>query len=110
MEAIGDAKGLNISLLDVREMTDITDYMIIVTGSSNRHVKSIMKTVVAQLRDQGCRPVGIEGELYGQWILLDFSDALVHVMVADVREFYDLENLWKSTLRPPASVASESSD
>ena len=101
IEAVGNAKGLNISVMDVRELTDISDYMVIVTGSSNRHVKSIMQTVMRELRDSDCKPIGIEGEDYAQWILLDFTDVLVHVMLAETREFYNLERLWKDTLKEP---------
>lgn len=101
MEAIGNAKGLNISVLDVQEMTDISDHMIIVTGSSNRHVKAIMNTVVDELREFRSKPIGIEGEQYAQWILLDYGDVLVHIMTAETREFYNLERLWKHTLKVP---------
>ncbi len=101
MEAIGNAKGLNISVLDVQEMTDISDHMVIVTGSSNRHVKSIMNTVVEELRESGYKPIGIEGEQYAQWVLLDYGEVLVHIMIAETREFYNLERLWKHTLKTP---------
>lgn len=101
MEAIGNAKGLNISVLDVQELTDISDHMVIVTGSSTRHVKSIMNTVVDELRECRYKPIGVEGEQYAQWILLDYGDVLVHVMTAETREFYNLERLWKHTLKTP---------
>ncbi len=101
IEAIGNAKGLNISVLDVRDMTDISDYMVIVTGSSNRHVKSIMNTVLRELRELELKPLGMEGEQYSQWILLDYTDVLVHIMLAETREFYNLERLWKETLKSP---------
>lgn len=97
--AIGNAKGLNISVLDVQDLTDIADHMVIVTGTSNRHVKSIMNSVFRALRGAGQKPTGIEGEQHAQWILLDYGDVLVHVMTAETREFYNLERLWKHTLR-----------
>ncbi len=106
-ESISDAKGIDVSVLDVRDMTDITDYMVIVTGTSNRHVRAIMKSIVETLRDAGIRPLGVEGEQYGQWLLLDYNDILVHIMINEVREFYDLENHWKPSLKdaaPPAHV------
>lgn len=105
VDAIGDAKGLNINVLDVQNLTDLTDFMIIVTGSSNRHVKSIMKMVIQKLREQGRRPIGVEGEQYGQWILLDFNDAIIHIMITEAREFYDLDSLWKETLTEPTKIA-----
>ncbi len=104
MEAIGNAKGMNINVLDVRDMTDVTDYMVIVTGSSNRHVKSIMKTVIQELRVVGRKPIGVEGEQYAQWILLDYSDVILHIMITEAREFYDLERLWQETLKIPTTA------
>ena len=103
VEAIGNAKGLNISILEVREMTDICDHMVIVTGTSDRHAKAIMKTVIEELRESGHKPIGTEGEQYAQWILLDYADVLVHIMTSETREFYNLERLWKDTLKTPLS-------
>ena len=110
IESIGNAKGLNISVLDVRESTDMTDFLVIVTGSSNRHVKSITKTVIQEMRDLGIRPIGLEGEQYAQWVLLDYCDVLINVMLADTREFYDLESLWDETLKEPVSAVENSAD
>lgn len=97
--SIEDAKGQDVNVLDVRQMTDVTDYMVIVTGTSSRHVRTITKSVVSALRDAGCRPLGVEGERHAQWVLLDFTDVLVHVMVAEAREFYDLESHWRPSLK-----------
>jgi len=107
IESIEDAKGLNVEVLDVRELTDVTDHMVVVSGSSIRHVKSIMKTVVAQLSDKGYKPGGLEGEQHGQWILLDYSGVIVHIMLAETREFYDLERLWNRTLKKTGQVPDE---
>ncbi len=108
IDSIGNAKGLNIAVLDVRHSTDITDYIVIVTGSSNRHVKSISRTVTDELRDLGIRPLGMEGEQYAHWILLDYCDVLINVMLAETREFYDLESLWDETLNTPAETVDNS--
>lgn len=99
VNAIGDAKGLNISVLDVREMTVVTDYMVIVTGNSSRHVKSISRTIVQNLTDARRKPIGVEGEQFAQWILIDYGDVVVHVMDAANREFYSLESIWKVSLK-----------
>ena len=99
VNAIGDAKGLNISVLDVREMTVVTDYMVIVTGNSSRHVKSISRTIVQNLTDARRKPIGLEGEQFAQWILIDYGDVVVHVMDAANREFYSLESIWKVSLK-----------
>ncbi len=102
MESVDDAKGVDTAVLDVREMTDITDYMVVVTGTSNRHVRAILKTIVDSVRDKGIRPLGVEGEQHGQWVLLDYNDVLVHIMLRETREFYDLENHWKPSLKDVA--------
>ena len=103
LESIGNAKGVDTAVIDVREKTDITDYMIVVTGTSNRHVRAIMRSVVDTLRDAGTRPLGVEGEQHGQWVLLDYNDVLVHVMMRETREFYDLESHWKPLLKDAAA-------
>ncbi len=107
VDSIEDAKGLNTEILDVRELTDVTDHMIVVSGSSIRHVKSIMKMVVERLADIGRKPVGLEGEQHAQWVLLDYSSVIVHVMLAETREFYDLERLWDRTLKKTAELTEE---
>ena len=104
VDSIGDAKGRNISVLDVREITYVTDYMVIVSGTSSRHVKAIMKNVVSSLADNRRKPSGIEGEQFAQWILVDYGDVVVHVMDIATREFYNLESLWKGSLKEPEST------
>lgn len=93
-DALKDAKALDIVTLDVRKVSDFTDYMIIVTGTSNRHVTSVADKVIDKLRDQGRRPVGVEGMESGDWVLIDFGDIVVHVMRAATRDFYQIEKLW----------------
>lgn len=107
VNAIGDAKGLNISVLDVREMTVVTDYMVIVTGNSSRHVKSISRTIVQNLTDARRKPIGLEGEQFAQWILIDYGDVVVHVMDAANREFYSLESIWKVSLKESVAKDAE---
>ena len=92
--ALDDVKAQDIVKLDVRNMTTVTDYMIVASGTSNRHVKALVDNVTEKAKQAGCRPVGIEGEDGGEWVLLDLQDALVHVMLPKVREFYNLEKLW----------------
>jgi len=94
VEALEDVKGKDIVKLDVHKMTTVTDYMVVVSGTSNRHVKALADAVVGKARAAGHRPVGIEGEEGGEWVLLDLQDTLVHVMLPRVREFYNLEKLW----------------
>lgn len=104
VDAIDDAKGLNVDVLDVQEMTDVTDHMVVVSGSSVRHVKSIMRSIVQRMSDLDHKPSGLEGDQHAQWILLDYNDVVIHIMLTEVREFYDLERLWNRTLKRPSAV------
>jgi len=94
VDALDDVKAKDIVTLDVRNMTSVTDYMIVASGTSNRHVKALIESVAEKAREAGHRPIGIEGEEGSEWVLLDLQDALVHVMLPKVREFYNLEKLW----------------
>ena len=99
-QLIDDAKGQDIRVLDVREISDITDYMIIASGTSTRHVTSVADKIVDGMRTHQQRALGIEGRDVGDWVLVDFGDVVVHIMRPDVREFYNLEKLWEHDLRP----------
>ncbi len=92
--ALEEVKAKDIVKLDVRELTTVTDYMIVASGTSNRHVKALADAVAEKARKAGHRPAGIEGADGSEWVLLDLHDALVHVMLPRVREFYNLEKLW----------------
>lgn len=94
MEALDDVKARDIVRLDVRNMTTVTDYMVIASGTSNRHVKALVDSVAEKAAQAGQKPLGVEGEEGGEWVLLDLGDTLVHVMLPKVREFYNLEKLW----------------
>jgi len=87
-------KGLRISVLDVRNKTSITDYMVIATATSSRHAKSLCDYVVIKIKELGLHPLGIEGDSGSDWVLLDLGDVIVHVMTGQSREFYQLEKLW----------------
>lgn len=93
-DVLDDMKGQDIVTLDVRKVAIFTDYMIIVTGTSNRHVMSMADKIVEQLRERGRRPVGREGMESGDWVLIDYGDVVVHLMRAQTRDFYNLEKLW----------------
>jgi ribosome-associated protein len=92
--ALDDMKAVNVRVLDVRGLTDIVDTMVIASGNSDRHVRSIAERVVEKAKAAGLRPLGTEGARDGEWVLVDLQDVLVHVMLPRVREFYGLEHLW----------------
>lgn len=98
VEALEELKAQDIVTLDVRWMTSVTDYMVIASGTSNRHVKSLADAVADKAREAGHKPIGMEGIESSEWVLLDLQDVLVHVMLPRVREFYNLEKLW--SLKP----------
>ncbi len=93
-EALEEIKALNLVQLDVADRTSVTDYMLIASGNSERHVRSLAGNVVQQAKRAGVTPLGVEGERGGEWVLVDLGDVIVHVMLPAVREFYQLEKLW----------------
>jgi ribosome-associated protein len=103
--ALDDMKAVNVRVLDVRGLTDIADTMVIASGNSDRHVRSIAERVIEKARDAGVRPLGIEGARDGEWVLVDLQDLIVHVMLPRVREFYGLERLWEGDAVAPVAAA-----
>lgn len=94
VEAILDKKGEDVVVLDVREVASFADTFVIASGTSDRHVKSLVDSVEQALRARGERPLGIEGYRDARWVLVDCDDVIVHVFLRDVREHFDLERLW----------------
>ena len=98
LEALEALKADNIVVLDVRAQTSFTDYMIFASGSSRRHVSAIADSVVEAAKATGQPALGIEGEDVGEWVLVDLGDVVVHIMLPDVRLYYELEKLWGEEL------------
>lgn len=98
LQALEALKADNIVLLDVSGVASFTDYMIFASGSSTRHVSAIADSVIEAAKAAGNPPLGVEGEEVGEWILVDLGDAIVHVMLPDVRLYYELEKLWGEEL------------
>lgn len=96
-DAVDDMKAQDIKHIDVRGQTSLTDHICICSGNSNRHVKSIADNVSKVAKQNGIQPLGIEGDDTAEWVLVDLGDAVVHVMLPNVRLFYQLENLWDAT-------------
>lgn len=101
--ALSDLKALDLVLLDVRGLSSIMDWLVVASGTSSRHVKSLADNVIMKAKEQGFRPLGVEGERVGEWVLVDFGDVVVHVMQPAVRSFYDLERLWSVQAAQPES-------
>jgi ribosome-associated protein len=105
IDALADMKALEVKVLDVRGLTDIADFMVIASGTSDRHVRSVAQRVVEKVKEAGFRPLGVEGQQDGDWVLIDLSEVIVHVMLPRVREFYGLEKLWDTGTPRRAAAA-----
>lgn len=94
LDALADLKAKDVQEIDVRGKSSVTDLMVVVSGTSSRHVKSIADEVVKKAKHAGVPPIGVEGQREGEWVLVDLGDIVVHVMLPRTREFYGLERLW----------------
>jgi ribosome-associated protein len=94
VDALEDVKANDISVIDVSNMTSLTSYMIIASGSSNRQTKALADNVQKKLKEKGAEVYGVEGEQEGEWVLVDLGDIVVHIMLPATRDYYNLEQLW----------------
>lgn len=102
--AVGELKAKDVVEIDVRGKSSVTDFMVIASGTSSRHVKSIADEVVKFAKRLDVMPLGVEGELEAEWVLVDLGDVVVHVMLPRIREFYALERLWTVGDQPPEGI------
>ncbi len=102
-----DKKALMPVLLDLSGFATYADFLVVVSGRSDRHVGAIADTVVETLTKHGQRPLGVEGSAGGQWVLIDYGNVVVHVFYHPLREFYDLEGLWLDAPKMPLEVPAE---
>lgn len=102
---LDEVKAQDVRVFDVTEKTSITDHMVVASGTSSRHVKTIADRLVAAAKDAGVRPLGVEGDNGSDWILVDLADVIVHVMLPKARSFYNLEKLWTVDAEPVTGLA-----
>lgn len=103
--ALDEVKGLDLKVLDVRQLTSVTDFMVVASGTSDRHVRALARNVVERAREAGYLPLGMEGDREGEWVLVDLNDVVVHVMLPRVRDFYQIERLWALPARSGSATA-----
>ncbi len=94
VKTLNNLKARDVQILEVSSMTSITDFMVIASGTSDRHVKALSQNIIEEVKKIGVSPIGVEGQSEGDWVLVDLGDVIVHVMLPRVREFYSLEKLW----------------
>jgi ribosome silencing factor RsfS/YbeB/iojap len=105
LAALADLKAKDVTEVDVRGKSSVTDLMVVASGTSSRHVKSIADEVVKKAKQSGLPPIGVEGQREAEWVLVDLGDVIVHVMLPRTREFYSLERLWTVGDEMPATLA-----
>ncbi len=110
VESLEELKAVDLRVLELGDEVSIADFMVIASGTSNRHVKSLAETVQVKAKEAGQRPLGSEGADVGEWILVDLGDVVVHVMLPRVRDFYNLEKLWGDDLTAAVREANATGD
>ena len=105
LAALDDLKARDVREVDVRDKSSVTDLLVVASGTSSRHVKSIADEVVKKAKRAGLPPIGVEGQREGEWVLVDLGDIVVHVMLPRTREFYGLERLWTVGDQMPTALA-----
>lgn len=110
VDALEDVKGIDILTVDVSEFTDVADQMVVATGSTRRQVQALADSVLENLSEAGIKAFGVEGKETAEWVLIDYGDVVVHILLPEAREFYDLERLWTMTSHKRSEAGSHSSE
>jgi ribosome-associated protein len=105
ISSLEDLKAIDIQQVDVSGQSPLTDRFVIATGNSTRHVKSMAEKLVLKAKAAHCKPLGVEGEREGEWVLVDLNDVIVHLMLPRTRAFYNLEKLWEASSQQRGSAS-----
>jgi ribosome-associated protein len=105
ISSLEDLKAIDIQQVDVSGQSPLTDRFVIATGNSTRHVKSMAEKLVMKAKEADCKPLGVEGEREGEWVLVDLNDVIVHLMLPRTRAFYNLEKLWEASSQQRGSAS-----
>jgi ribosome-associated protein len=89
-----EKKGLDIAVIELTGLTDIADYFVIMSGTSERHVRTLLDNVEKGMKEAGVRPFSVEGREQGRWVIIDYQNVIIHIFLEQLRELYDLESLW----------------
>jgi ribosome-associated protein len=101
VQSAANKKAEYIKVLDLKEISSLTDYFVICSGHSDRQVQAIADSIAIELKEQGYTPISMEGYREGRWVIVDFGDVVIHVFMDALRDYYDLENLWSDAKRVP---------
>ena len=101
VQAAANKKAENMKILDLGKISSFTDYFVVCSGQSDRQVQAIADSIVIQLKEDGFRPISVEGYREGRWVVVDFGDVVIHVFLDALREYYDIEKLWHDARKVP---------
>ena len=106
VSSLDDFKAIDILVIDVSGKSPLTERLVIASGNSTRHVKSMSENLIVKAKTVGCPPLGVEGAREGEWVLVDLNDVIVHLMLPQTRAFYNLEKLWEASADRRSGVSS----
>ncbi len=104
VQAAANKKAENIKILDLKKLSSFTEYFVVCSGQSDRQVQAIADSIVIELKEDGFTPISMEGYREGRWVLVDYGDVVIHVFLDALREYYDIEQLWKDAPKVPIPI------